>query len=213
MPSIGAPRNCGDVPLKIIAPCYNLAIVPARKPKPGWYEASNSAGVRQKQRESRYFLAQMREHENAPDQETFLFTTSAFMSAFRTVANRLCGVRKTTSGTAAGRALMSKLRQEPQVGFLIDRTNLELHGDGAVVLRRYVVERIPGHGRRGRPLSRFEPRESRRWPDVHGVVVRRADGWQFIENPKNLIVFCTEALGTMDTVVDEILNGPGAKSA
>jgi hypothetical protein len=186
--------------------------MPATQAKPELYEASNPEGVRQKQRECRYFLAQMRQHEDVTDQEKFLFTISAFMSAFRTVANRLRGVVRNTIGAAAERALVTKLRSDPQVSFLIDRTNLELHGDGAVVLRRYTLDRIPGHGGRGRPKSRFEPRERKRWPDLHDGVVRQTDGWQFIEHPKNLIVFSAEALCTMDSMIEEILNGPGAKS-
>jgi hypothetical protein len=153
----------------------------------------------------------MAEHENATDHEKFLFNVSAFMSAFRTVAYRLYGVTEKKGGKAAKEALEYRVQNCAQVDFLISRTNLEMHGDGTVVLRKYMLKKIPGQiGRR--PRTRFESREKSRWPNVHGVRVRQTDGWQFIENPQNLIVFCTEALAAMDTVVEEILSGPSPKS-
>ena len=177
-----------------------------------WHRATNPEGVRQKLRECRYFLAQMVEHENATDQEKFLFNVSAFMSAFRTVAYRLYGVTQTRAGKAAKEALECRVENCAQVDFLIGRTNLEMHGDGTVVLRKYVLERIPGQSGR-RPRTRFESREKSHWPNVHGVRVRQTDGWQFFEHSKDLIMFCDEALVMINTFVDDSLNGRSAQSA
>jgi hypothetical protein len=171
-------------------------------------KAKNPDRVVDKIYECRFFLAQMADYEGKLDNEKFLFCLSAFMSAFRTAANRLYGVTEHKFGKVASRALRSQLHRHPEIGFLIGRTNVEVHADGAVVYQRYSVE-VPDPAR-----SRWEPRSVRntdRWRSFsksrfgEPVVIRRAAGWRFAENSKNLIELCHDGLQAMQGFIVPVL--------
>jgi hypothetical protein len=54
--------------------------------------ATKPEGILEKVRECRFFLARMADYERIPELEDFLFCLSAFLSAFRSIGNRLQGV-------------------------------------------------------------------------------------------------------------------------
>src|SRR6267378_908698 len=96
--------------------------------------AKNPERVLDKVRECRFFLVQMADYEELLDSEKFLFCLSAFMSAFR-----LYGVTENRLGEAAKHRLKHQLHGHSEINFLILRTNVELHEDGAVVFQRFTV--------------------------------------------------------------------------
>ncbi len=169
--------------------------------------AKNPERVLDKVHECRFFLVQMADHEELLDTEKFLFCLSAFMSAFRTIAFRLYGVTENRLGEASKHRLKDRLHSHSEVNFLIMRTNVELHEDGAVVFQRYTVhasDSVPMVADRfGRDADRFASRFGSRYGQ--GVVIRRAAGWQFAENSKNLIELCHDALEAMEGFIRQVL--------
>ena len=68
------------------------------------YVAENPERIFDKVRECRFFLTMMADFEKE-DTEKFLFCTSGFLGAFRSVLYRLFGVTRTKSGIATERKL------------------------------------------------------------------------------------------------------------
>jgi hypothetical protein len=101
------------------------------------YRATNPARVGDKINECRFFLAQMADHEKAGDIEKFMYCLSAFLSSFRSGAFRLIGVVHTVRGKTGRDGLLVQLKSKTDIWFLKDRTDLEVHGDGAIVWPRY----------------------------------------------------------------------------
>jgi len=147
----------------------------------------------------------MADHESANETENFLFCVSAFLSAFRSVAYRLYGVTETQRGKAARVALKNHLHTNQKIGFLIGKSNVEIHEDGVTVWQRYTVSvgdsiatKWPSRWsrRRERWSSRFE---SRFQETVQTQVTVR--DWQFEGNPSNLIMLCHDALDDMGNFI------------
>jgi hypothetical protein len=125
-------------------------------------------------------------YESAADTEEFLYCLSAFMSAFRTIAYRLYGVTENKLGIAVKHALKERLPDHPEIRFLIERTNVELHEDGVIVFQRFSVHPVenPSRWMRDRFAARYVSRWG--WREGRGMVITRQEGWRFAENPKNL---------------------------
>jgi len=167
--------------------------------------AKNPESVFDKARECRYFLVRMAEHELAGKTENFLFCLSAFLSSFRSVAFRLYGVTETQRGPAAKSALRSQLHTHPQIGFLIRKSNVEIHEDGATVRQRYTV--TVGDSISTKWPARWT-HQTERWPSRLGSRYNETaqthvvhTGWQFEGNQENLIALCHDALNEMESVI------------
>jgi hypothetical protein len=169
-----------------------------------YQKAKNPARIVEKIYECRFFLTQMADYEEKLDCEKFLYCLSAFLSAFRTVAFRSYGVTEDKFGKSASHALQLQFRNHPEIGFLLSRTNIEVHEDGVIIHQQYTMEVVekasPRWGSRTAP-------EPTRWRSLNksrygeAVVVRRATGWQFAGNRKNLIELCRDALAAMQGFV------------
>src|SRR5258708_8627018 len=177
-----------------------------------YQKAKNPDRIVDKIYECRYFLSLMADHEEKLDTEKFLFCLSAFLSAFRTAAFRLYGVTEHRLGKPASRALQTQVRSHSEIGFLLDRTNVEVHQDGVVVHQLYRKELIAEASSRWGPRTVGEPS---RWRSLNrsrygeAVMARRAAGWQFAGNPKNLIELCKDALEAMQGfIVPVIVTAP-----
>jgi hypothetical protein len=82
---------------------------------------------------------------------------------------------------------------------------VELHEDGAVVLQKYTVHAantIPSHDD---TWFRMTKKSRSRFGSGHGVVIRRAAGWQFAEDVKNIIELCHDALEELEGVIRQVL--------
>jgi hypothetical protein len=143
-------------------------------------KATNPDSIVRKLHECRFFLVQMAEHELTLDSEKFQYCLSAFLCSFRTCAYRCYGVTEHKRGKPASRDLRLQLRNHPEIGFLLSRTNVEIHEDGVVVQQLY-----------------------RTYGDA--VIVRHALGWRFEGNPKNLIELCHDALEAMQKFAVPVL--------
>lgn len=164
-------------------------------------EAKNPEGVVEKVRESRFFLVQMADYERALDTEKFLHCLSAFLNAFRTITFRLYGVTKHKHGKDAALTLLRQLKNHAEIGFLMSRRDVEVHADGVVVHQRYSVHAAdPVPWAVDRYADRFASRFGSRYTQG-GIVVRRAAGWQFAENPKNLIELGHDALEAIEVFI------------
>lgn len=160
-------------------------------------------------------MEQAAEFELGQETEKFLNCLSAFMSGFRTVHNRLCGVAENKQGVAAKENLLKILESHTDISFLIECSNIEVHEDGVVVHPRY---RIHASG----PLynrwkSKFEPAQSK-WVsrfnsrfDVHGVVIQEAKGWQFSGNSKNALELCRDALNAIEEYSRQAVTESGSR--
>ena len=188
-------------------------------------DAKNPDRVFDKARERRFFLSQMTNYEKALEIDRFLYCLSVFLSAFRATAYRLYGVTENRSGTDATRALKDQLHAHPEIGFLIVRSNVEVHEDGAVVHRRFTVHvsaSIPDGWKSnwGPDTNKWQSSFTSLYGDVVGI--RRAPGWQFAGSPRNLIELCSDALTAMEeyarqalvsalpSTTEPVLNSPGA---
>jgi len=177
------------------------------------YNATNPDRIADKARECRFFLVQMAEHEQRMDIEKFLYCLSAFLSAFRTTIYRSFGVAETRKGKAAARKFRDDLYKNPDIQFLKDTTDLEVHGDGAKVWQQYRVSLTgPIPGRWGRSGDRWgdpknEGRLSSRYSSTAGMtqVLREPAGWRFDGHPKNLVELCHDALEAVEAAVGTIL--------
>jgi hypothetical protein len=170
--------------------------------------AKNPDRVFDKVRECRFFLEQMANYETAQDIDKFLYCLSAFLSAFRTVAYRLYGVTENRKGNPASLTLQNQLHTHAEIGFLIQRSNVEAHEDSVVVHKRFTVHvtaSIPDRWKSkwAPDTNKWQSRFSSRDGDVVGV--RRAPGWQFAGNPKNLIELCHDALNAMEECARQAL--------
>jgi hypothetical protein len=170
--------------------------------------AKNPDRVFDKARECRFFLVQMAEYEKVLDIEKFLYCLSAFLSAFRTTAYRLYGVTENRKGKSASHALQNQLHTHTEIGFLIQRSNVEVHEDGVLVHQRFTVHvtaSIPDRWKSNwaPDTDRWPNRFTSRFGDVVGI--RRALGWQFAGNPKNLIELCHDALNAMEEYARQAL--------
>ena len=177
-----------------------------------WYEAKNPKSVWDKFRECQRVLQDMTAHEQAHDTERLMSSLSAFLSAFRTTAYRLRGVVGSQQGEPVGENLWTQLRSHSEIGFLIDRANCEIHGDGAVVLPRYrmnIPDPIPG-----RWHSRYVGRYVSRWPSRwrSNYVVTEVKDWRFQERAENLIGLCAYALREMENFIQQTLPNRAALS-
>ena len=200
------PRNCRPLPTEHSRRIGSNPIGAENKfgRRKNYYvtaNAKNPERVFDKARECHFFLVQMADCEKALDAEKFLYNLSAFMSAFRTAANRLCGVTENKRGEAASRILRSQLHHHPEIGFLLGRSNVEVHEDGVVVHQRYTVHVTTSVPDRWEPI--WQPESKSRFSDVVGI--RRAAGWQFLGNPKNLIELCYEALAAIEEYARQAL--------
>jgi hypothetical protein len=145
-----------------------------------YQKAKNPESIVQKIYECRFFLVQMAEYELTSDSEKFLYCLSAFLSSFRTCAYRCYGVTEHKRRKPASRDLKLQMRNHPEIGFLLSRTNVEVHEDGVVVQQLYKI-----------------------YGDA--VIVRHGLGWRFEGNPKNLIELCRDALEAMRKFVVPVL--------
>jgi hypothetical protein len=167
--------------------------------------AQNPERVLDKIRECRFFLAWMADHERASETENLLFCLSAFLSAFRSAAYRLYGVAETQRGKAAKFALKNQLHAHPTIGFLIAKSNVEIHEAGVTVWQRYTVSvgdsiATKWPSRWNRRVERWSSRfESRFQESVQTHLTVR--DWQFAGNPSNLIVLCHDALGDPENFI------------
>jgi hypothetical protein len=166
-----------------------------------------------KVRECRYYLVQIAEFERVLDTEKFLFSLSAFLSAFRTTAYRLYGVVEFRDGKSAKQNLKARLHSTPSIEFLLSKGITETHGDGAVVFHRYTVSTAASPGYR--PASRWERCEDRwrsrfesRWP-MPNVKVSPVD-WQFQGSSENLVALCHDALTELESIARVSLGAPNA---
>jgi hypothetical protein len=151
--------------------------------------------------ECRFFVARMAEYEQSADTpEHFLYCISAFLSEFRTAAYRLYGVTKAQRGKAAQAALRNELHAHPQIGFLLSKSNVEVHEDGVRVWQRYNLHigesmQWRGSSRWNRNNDRWSSRVEERYPVQTTVAVK---DWQFEGNQSNLIVLCHDAVAEME---------------
>jgi hypothetical protein len=176
------------------------------------YEATEPQRVTEKFEECRFRLVEMADCERALDTVKFFYALSAFLSAFRTTAYRLIGVTRSRKGPQAGRELRDKMLAHPDIKFLKDMSDLETHGNGAVVWQRYKVnvgsvtcgrwtrrdDRWSTRYNRSRFESRFE------YPPVVSTTVQAVD-WQFANRPENLIALCHDALSALEDLIRQSL--------
>jgi hypothetical protein len=173
-----------------------------------YQKAKNPDRIVDKIYECRFFLTLMAEYEKQLDTEKFLYCLSAFLSAFRTTAFRSYGVTEHKLGKPASHALQLQLRGHSEIGFLLSRTNIEVHEDGVVVHQLYTTEVVEKSTSRWEPKTAYGPE---RWRSLNksrygeAVVIRRAAGWQFAGNPKNLIELCHDALIAIQGFVVPVL--------
>ena len=161
----------------------------AKKRKTG---ATKPEGISEKVRESRFFLARMADYERIPDLENFLFCLSAFLSAFRTIGNRLQGVAGKEYAKRTKESLKLRLESHPKIGFLFDVRDVEVHGDGTTIWPRF---RLVGAG-----ASQPGPLELHFFPSMPKQV--RVIGLHFEGRPaENLIEFCHDALDDFEDLI------------
>jgi hypothetical protein len=174
---------------------------------PKYPGASIPERVFDKVRECRFFLARMADYERTGEVENFLFCLSAFLSAFRSIAYRLYGVTENQRGKAAKVTLRKELHAHPQVGFLISRSNVEVHEDGVKVWQRYNVS--VGDSTSDRWPPRWDHR-TERWPPRFQARFQRSVqtqvtvvDWQFEGYHSNLTKLCHDALNEMETFIKQ----------
>jgi len=154
--------------------------------------ATKPEGIFEKARECRFFLARMADYESVAELESFLFCLSAFLSAFRTVGNRLQGVAGKKYDKHARESLELQLENHPRIGFLFDVRDVEVHGDGTTIWPRF---RIVGAG-----ASKPGPLELHFFPRMASDV--RVIGFHFEGRPdQNLIEFCHDALNEFEDLI------------
>jgi hypothetical protein len=173
------------------------------------YRASNPKAVRDKLRECEFFLKLIAEYREKLDDGNFqrlpdelLFCLSAFLNSFRTTAYRLIGVVRHTHGPDAGRKLRDRLIAHADVGFLKDLSDLETHGDGAVVWARFKLQVPYTDPERWQPRYVRPARLQSRWR--RSAVVQVVD-WRFDRRPDNIVDLCTRALTEMQKFIGQAL--------
>lgn len=174
------------------------------------YIATNPQRIFDKARECRYFLSEMSEHERAGDTDKFMFSLSAFLKSFRSIAYRFYGVTEKQSDREQMKALEKQLNDHPQIGFLIDRANLEVHGDGAVIWKRFNIS-VPDDMQQKYP-PRFQSRfgDPTRWmprfrfrfePAAVQTQTVVGSDWLFAGNSHGLLELCRNGLDQIEELV------------
>jgi len=174
------------------------------------YTATNPQRILDKARECRYFLNEMSEHEKAGDTDKFMFSLSAFLKSFRSIAYRLYGVTENQSDRDQMKALEKRLNDHPHIGFLIDRANLEVHGDGAVIWKRFNISVSDDMQQKWPPRLRSRFGDATRWmprfrsrfepATVRTQTVAGSD-WQFAGNAEGLLELCRNGLDEIEELV------------
>jgi len=136
------------------------------------------------------------------DIEKLLYCLSAFLSAFRTAIYRSFGVVRAMYSNDASKRFLEALYRNADIKFLKEKTDLEVHGDGATVWQNYRVSLVHPAPSRWRsekndgwrsPLDR-DRFQSHAASSLEGGFKREAAGWQFDGHPKNLIELCHDSL-------------------
>src|SRR5437879_302323 len=122
------------------------------------YSATKPERVIDKVKECHIFFDAMAEHEQMRDTTKFLYSLGGFLISFRSIGYRLYGVVEKQSGKQVKEALEIRLHDHRDIGFLIDRASMEVHGDGVIVWQWPVFAPIADAGRFG---SRFSRRNDR----------------------------------------------------
>ncbi len=164
---------------------------------------ANQARVWEKLRESRFFLTLMRDYEGDP--EKFGFCLSAFLSAFRSIAYRLARYTKITQGVQARNGLMALLGSQPDIAFLTQARNVEVHEDGVVISRMFSYSFADSDPERWR--SRWDPWPNR-WESRPGPpqVQLRHRWWQFANRTaQDLVDLCSACLNETEEIVRQTL--------
>ena len=166
-------------------------------------KATNARSVYSKLEESRFFLNQMMERANADPPNEFLYCVSGFLQAFRSAVCKLYGYAEMRRDKPATKMLKQQLENHPQIKFFRDLRNMEVHGDGATLFRRYNLHIADSMHRWG--SQRWEKRGDRwttvltdHYPVPSAVVV---EDWHFEGNSTNLIVLCHDALNELENIV------------
>lgn len=167
---------------------------------------ANQGRVWEKVRESRFFLTLMTDHEGEP--EKFGFCLSAFLSAFRSIAYQLIRYTKITRGQQAKEGLKGLLDSRPNIDFLKQARDVEVHQDGVTILRTFsfpVSEAIPERWR-----SRWDPKPGR-W-DSRSAPARtqlRHRGWQFADHTAHDVIgLCSHSMDEVEEIVRQTLAIP-----
>ena len=166
------------------------------------YTANDPKQVVYKLNECRYFLDQMDAHDRAGEIEKFKYVLSAFLKSFRSIGYRLCGVTKNT-------ALLNQLKAHPGIAFLYDKANLEVHGDGPTIWKRFNVEVADTLQERwstrwhSRVLNRWMPRYQSRFNSVVQTQVVVGTDWQFSDHSSNLLTLCRNGFVEMESAVKQ----------
>jgi hypothetical protein len=167
------------------------------------HTATNADRIADKARECRFFLVKMAEHEREMDIERLLYCLSAFLSAFRTGIYRSIGVVEQKSGKSAAKKYLDDLYKNPEIKFLKQTTDLEVHGDGPNT--PWTEESSgPWGSRFGTGTDCFQSHMESRYPE--SMVSRQPAGWQFEGHPKNLIQLCHDALEDLEEAIRKALN-------
>ncbi len=166
------------------------------------YTANDPKQVVYKLNECRYFLDQMGTHDKAGETEKFKYALTAFLQSFRSIGYRLCGVTKNN-------ALLSQLKAHPTIAFLYDKANLEVHGDGPTIWKRFNIQ-IADNMREHWP-TRWRPRFVDRWmaryqsrfnSTLQTQAVMGTD-WQFSDHSSNLLTLCRNGFVEMESAVKQ----------
>src|SRR6266851_376178 len=180
-----------------------------------FYTASDPQRVFDKVHECRRALAKMEQIDRTGSEQEFLDSLGHFLESFRTVSQRFYGVVEKQSGRPRMKALEAQLNSHPHIGFIIDRSIIEAHGDGATIWRRFNVsvfdnmqERWPARwsSRWGRSTERWPSRFGSRFhPTVQTHAITRKD-WQFAERlSTSLLELCRSGLDDLENVVRQNL--------
>ncbi len=95
--------------------------------------ARNPRGIAEKITECRFFLERMSAYESSGEISSLLHCLSAFLSAFRSILFRLNGVMAHSPNTGSRVLLEVHLRAHPEIKFLREASNVEVHQDGVTV--------------------------------------------------------------------------------
>jgi hypothetical protein len=98
--------------------------------------------------------------------------------------------------------------KDPAIFFLLEQCDDEVHGDGPRILRRVKVTRVGDVLSKKTSASRFAGRQKSNWSPTGTVVSRNSDGWQFWNQPGDLVTGCKHALGIIECVATKRLALP-----
>ncbi len=152
--------------------------------------AKNPSGVLEKINECGFFLDLMSSYEHSGQIKSLLYCLSAFLSAFRSIIFRLSGVTSHPPYVGAKTLLKAYLQAHPQVTFLRDASNVEVHEDGVTVWPQFRL----GDYAQGRP----GPLELHFFPQMASQV--RVVGLR-LQNQKSdlhLLEYCRNAVSLLE---------------